>query len=196
MLKALPLGLVTVATAGTPVPITTGLIAAAGGGLPPSGGVCRIEAHAAAGNTGLVLIKVNGVILDNLLVPADGVTGHWAMQAAGNEINPTTFSLDAAVGTAGGVAMAVPSSGHLGLLYAVNDTGLITTGGGNAVYTVTGVGAGGLVTSVSITTPGTGNAVSTANATSASTGSGDGNLKLDITGILSGDGAYVTLWVE
>lgn len=39
MLQAIPLGLVTVTTAGVPAPITTALIAAAGGTLPPSGGV-------------------------------------------------------------------------------------------------------------------------------------------------------------
>jgi hypothetical protein len=96
MLQAIPLGLVTVTTAGVPAPITAALIAAAGGTLPPSGGVSRIDVHAHNGNTGIVLVKVNGVIFDNILTPANGVTGHWCYQAGSNSLNPLSFSLDVA----------------------------------------------------------------------------------------------------
>jgi hypothetical protein len=96
MLKALPLGLVTVTTAGTPTAITAAMITAAGGGLTPSGGVCRIDVHAHSGNTGTVLVKVNGVTVDNLLTPANGVTGHWCLKSEGNQIYPLSFSLDVA----------------------------------------------------------------------------------------------------
>jgi len=96
MLQAIPLGLVTVAAAGTPTPITAALITAAGGLLPPSSGVSRIDVHAHNGNAGVLFVKVNGVILDNLLTPANSVTAHWCLQACGNEINPLIFLLDVA----------------------------------------------------------------------------------------------------
>lgn len=96
MLKAIPLGLVTVPTAGTPTPITAAMITAAGGGLTPSGGVCRIDVHAHNGNTGVVLVKVNGVTVDNLLAPANGIAGHYCLKSEGNQINPVSFSLDVA----------------------------------------------------------------------------------------------------
>jgi len=99
MLKALPLGLVTVTTAGTPTPITAALITAAGGSLPPSGGVHKIEVWAHNGNAGIVLVKASApgntpVTVAPLLVPANGVMGHWCLKTAGNGINPLAFSID------------------------------------------------------------------------------------------------------
>ena len=103
MLKAIPLGLVIVTTAGTPVPITAAMITAAGDGRPPSGGVCKIDVHAQNGNAGVVFVKMyNGanpsvaVTVAPLLVPANGVTGHFCLKTdRGNSINPLSLAIDA-----------------------------------------------------------------------------------------------------
>jgi len=88
----------------------------------------------------------------------------------------------------GSAKTATVTGGHAGLLYALNDTGNITQGDGNAVYTVTGVGGGGAVTTVTVT-GGTGLFPAAGVATTVLTGSGDGNLQLTITAVNDlGDG--------
>jgi hypothetical protein len=103
MLKAIPLGLVTVTTAGTPVPITAAMITAAGDGRPPSGGVCKIDVYAQNGNAGIVFVKMyNGanpsvaVTVAPLLVPANGNTGHFCLKGEGNQLNPLSLAIDSA----------------------------------------------------------------------------------------------------
>lgn len=73
--------------------------------------------------------------------------------------------------------------------YAVNDTGLIVdsvTGASNAVYKVTTIAAGGVVTGVTVTSAGSGYVTSKLDQTSATSGSGTG-LTLAVN-TLSGSG--------
>jgi len=103
------------------------------------------------------------------------------------------FTIHAVAGTpiqieisaiASGVQSATPTLGNAGLLYALGDTGTINNlAGVPATYQVTGIGAGGAVTSVTVTFPGSGFSVSTGNTTTVTTGAGDGTLELDITAI-------------
>ena len=80
--------------------------------------------------------------------------------------------------------------GAAGTGYAVNDTGTITTGGGNATYKITAV-SGGAVTTFTITAPGTGYSTGNGQATAtggAQPGSGSGFT----VNIVSPDGAVVS----
>ena len=101
---AIALGNVAVPTPGTPVPITAALITAAGGVLPPSGGVSKIEICAVPGNTGVVTVKNSaGVPIKGLPTPANGNTACFCAHAAqgGNTLNPLAFALDAATANDG-----------------------------------------------------------------------------------------------
>lgn len=117
------------------------------------------------------------------------IAGLLALNALGDPIPAT---IHAVTGTPIAVQLNIVPSGvggatvtalNAGLLYAPGDTGLITTGGGNAIYHVLTVGAGGAVLTVSITQIGDHYTVSNGNATSVTTGSGNGSLKLDITSL-------------
>jgi hypothetical protein len=96
-MQAIPLGLVTVTTAGTPTPITAAMVAAAGG--PANCQVAKIEAWAHA-NTGYVYVKdaVSGNVIAPLPVPANGNAAHWCSHApaGGNTLLATRFALDVA----------------------------------------------------------------------------------------------------
>jgi len=72
-MKALALGLIVAPTAGTPVPITAAMVAAAGGGLPPSAQVYRVDFNVAM-NTGTTYIKevATGNIIKALPAPGSG----------------------------------------------------------------------------------------------------------------------------
>lgn len=89
----------------------------------------------------------------------------------------------------GDATAATVDPANKGLLYALNDTGTIQAGGAtDPTYTVTGVGAGGLVTTVTVT-GGTGITVGGPFPTTVVTGSGDGTLQLNITAVTAlGDG--------
>jgi hypothetical protein len=100
MLKAIPLGLITVSVAGTPILLTNALILAAGGGLPPSGGVHKIEVWAKAANSGIILVKLNNgsgtpVIVADLQVPSAGSKISWFVEGCGNTVFPQGLSIDA-----------------------------------------------------------------------------------------------------
>ncbi len=90
----------------------------------------------------------------------------------------------------GRATAATVDPANKGLLYALNDTGEIVVpgAGANPIYTVTGVGAGGLVTTVSVA-GGTGVGLGGPFSTNVLTGSGDGTLNLTITAVTPlGDG--------
>jgi len=77
-----------------------------------------------------------------------------------------------------------------GLGYAANDTGTITTGNGDATYTVLTVGAGGAVLTYSITAPGTLYATGAGQATAtggAQPGIGVG-FTVNVTAVATGNG--------
>ena len=102
MLRAIPLGLITVTTAGAPTLITSALIIAAGGTavLPPSGGVHKIEVWAKAANSGIILVKLNNgsgtpVIVADLQVPSAGSKISWFVEGCGNTVFPQGLSIDA-----------------------------------------------------------------------------------------------------
>lgn len=98
-MQVIPLGKITVATAGTPVPITAALISAAGGQLPPNGGVAKIAVRAVHGSAGVSYVKSSGgTIIASLEVPASGHTDEWCAHgpAGGNVIIPNAFALDVA----------------------------------------------------------------------------------------------------
>jgi hypothetical protein len=70
--------------------------------------------------------------------------------------------------------------------YAIGDQGTIQdiqTGATNAVYQVTSIATGGIVTGVSIHAAGTGYTVETSEPTTVTTGGGDGSLLLNVTSV-------------
>jgi hypothetical protein len=81
------------------------------------------------------------------------------------------------------------SVGAIGAGYAVNDTGTVTTGGGNATYIVTAVVGGG-VSSFNIVLTGTGYSVSNGQATAKTSGSGNGAFTVNVTAISPLAGSY------
>lgn len=88
----------------------------------------------------------------------------------------------------GPIVTATLGAGGAG--YAANDTGTITTGGGNATYRVLTVGGGGAVLTFSITAPGTAYPVGNGQATAtggAQPGAGAG-FTVNITAVQTGDG--------
>lgn len=93
---AIPLGLITVPTAGTPVAISLNAQQLAQCG--PGGQVFKVEVWADPGMTGVsVSVKQGGVVLAKLLKPASGCVPTWYTPEVGdNLLVPTAFSLDVA----------------------------------------------------------------------------------------------------
>lgn len=91
-----------------------------------------------------------------------------------------------ALGGVGNVAIGAPGTG-----YALNDTGTITTGNGDAHYKITGVGALGVVTHFIITAIGSGYVAGNGQATATGAPqAGIGmNFTVNINSILDGDGS-------
>jgi hypothetical protein len=95
----------------------------------------------------------------------------------------------------GVITSATPTSGHLGLLYAVNDTGTFSGCGNTAAqYKVAAVSAGGLVSSVSILISGSAYITLGGCTTTVLTGSGNGTLNLDVVAA-NGNGSILVTTV-
>ena len=91
-MQSIPLGLITVATAGTPVTISTSSTL-----LPPSGQVAKIEVWPNPAAAGKVYVKSGGVILAALPVAASGAVYPWATpEREFDQITPGNFQIDAA----------------------------------------------------------------------------------------------------
>jgi hypothetical protein len=92
---AIPLGLVTVTTAGVPQPL---ILTAAQAALLEGSGLCvKIEVWPNPSAAGKVYVKQNGVILATLPVVSGGYPIPWEVDGDGsNCIKPTAFALDAA----------------------------------------------------------------------------------------------------
>jgi hypothetical protein len=99
-MQSIPLGLITILTAGTPVGLT---LSGAQAALLAPGGLCsKVVFSPNPANTGNVSIKQGGVVLDTLLKPANGVTGRWSTPCTDyNCINPLAFQLDVATNNDG-----------------------------------------------------------------------------------------------
>lgn len=137
----------------------------------------------------------------NVLTVIDGIAASSVAAIAGlGGLSPLPSLLSAVQGlglflvlesgsaNTGAATAATVDPANKGLLYAPGDTGTIDTFD-PASYTVTGVGAGGLVTTVSVS-GGNGFAVGSTHTTTVLTGSGDGTLQLTITAITAkGDGS-------
>ena len=103
-MQAIPLGRVTVPTAGTPVTFASVLSAAQLAMIPPPGIVARIEVWPDPTAAGKVFVKVQPpgyaapVILAALPVPTGGYPIPWSTDGDGrrNQFPYTQFSLDAA----------------------------------------------------------------------------------------------------
>jgi len=94
-MQAIPLGRVTVPTAGTPVPIS--LTAAQTAQLSANGQCAKVEVWPDPAATGRVYVKQGGVILAALPVPTGGYPLPWATPGCDrNVITPTAFAIDAA----------------------------------------------------------------------------------------------------
>ena len=97
-MRALPLGKITVATAGTPVPITNAMLTTAGDGRGPNGGVMSLEFWPVFGNTGRVLVKdlSTGNVIAELPTPANGKAQKYRICGpdGGNVVYPTSFQVD------------------------------------------------------------------------------------------------------
>lgn len=92
-MTCVPLGLVTVTTAGTPVAI----VAPGGTQLPPSGQVKRIDVYPNPAATGKVYVKYGGTILAALPVAATGSVIPWQTpDVQFNQIQLGSFQIDAA----------------------------------------------------------------------------------------------------
>lgn len=144
--------------------------------------------HISAVITGLFQLQGQGVsqvqlttgsINNNAVAPVASIVG------VGLDLVLTSGSF-----TADGVRSATigaPGSG-----YAVGDTGTLTTGGGDATYRITSVGALGVVTGFVITTPG--NGYSTGNGQATATGGaqpGVGiNFTVNVNSLTIGDGTF------
>lgn len=97
-MQLIALGKITVAVPGTPTPITAAMIAAAGGELPPSGGVAQIEVRSADGNAGATYVKhSSGAVIAPLLSPFNGQCPAWRARTpkGANTLNPLSFQIDA-----------------------------------------------------------------------------------------------------
>ena len=95
-MQSIPLGLVTVITAGTPVNLT--LSGAQAALLPPSGQVAKIEFWPNPAAAGKVYVKVGGVTLAALMVPASGAQPFpfTTPEREENSISPLVYQIDAA----------------------------------------------------------------------------------------------------
>jgi hypothetical protein len=91
---SIPLGRITVATAGTPVPVTLTSPQLA---KTQSGLVASIVASADPASAGNVFVKQAGSTIAAIPPPNGGHAEHWETpECDGNAINPTVYSLDAA----------------------------------------------------------------------------------------------------
>ena len=100
-------------------------------------------------------------------------------------------------GNCGPIDSIAINAGNQGLGYALNDTGVITYGGNDATYIVTGVGVGGVVTGINLTAPGTSytNALNVPTATGGAQPGVGGGLGLDTTVLtISTGNAQVDIW--
>ncbi|MGA7238907.1 MAG: hypothetical protein WBY44_24710 [Bryobacteraceae bacterium] len=94
-MTAIPLGRITVPTAGTPVAIT--LTAAQKALLSAAGQCSKVEVWPDPAATGKVFVKKSGVVLDALAVPSGGYPVPWSTpDCTGNIIQPGIYSIDAA----------------------------------------------------------------------------------------------------
>ncbi len=94
-MQAIPLGRVTVPTAGTPVPFT--LTATQAAMLSTNGQCAKVEIWPDPTAAGKVYVKKSGVTLAALPLPTGGYPIPWSTPDCGsNNILPTAFSLDAA----------------------------------------------------------------------------------------------------
>jgi hypothetical protein len=132
--------------------------------------------------------NVAGVKVDLLNYPVTNAT--WSINAQGNVdysgmlVEPQMVPNYTLTPQNGAVLTATITGGHAGLLYAIGDTGLISTGDGFAQYKVLTIGAGGAVATVSVSG---GNYYSTGagQATTVLTGLGDGTLELTIATVVA-----------
>lgn len=142
--------------------------------------------NVAYGNVDVVSFFLNGNGLGQF-----GYNGATQVVSDATPLDPRIFLVATTPGFNTGSALsAAVDPANKGLLYAGGDTGTIqvTDAATDPTYTVTGTGAGGLVTTVTVAA-GTGVQVGGPFATTVTTGSGDGNLKLSITAITPlGDG--------
>lgn len=144
---------------------------------------------------GLSAIKV---VADNtafITAPLGGAfTVKAALQSGGgdvpSEVVGQAINLSAAssynFGPINAIAVNTPGTG-----YAVNDTGTINGGTGDATYQVISIGAGGAVTGISVLSSGTRYATATAVTTTdggSQPGVGTG-LKVNINSVFTGDGS-------
>lgn len=136
--------------------------------------------------------------LDLVLLLNHKTESQFSNPAVGNSVGPEPSTNTVGLGIwlsrisgtfiTGSATAATVDPAHKGLLYALNDTGTLDDGVTSANYTVTGVGAGGLVTTVTVS-GGAGFIVSGTYLTTVVTGSGDGTLRLTVTAITNlGDG--------
>jgi hypothetical protein len=98
---------------------------------------------------------------------------------SGTNVIVTAIAFSAAVGAIGSSAIDVGGTG-----YAVNDVFTISTGGANAMGTVTGVSGSGVVLSYTLTVPGSGYSIGTGVATTGGSGTG---LTISISVVNSGE---------
>jgi len=100
---AIPLGLVTVPSAGTPTKISAAMVTAAGG--PANCKVAGVEfcADPAMSGTTSYVKNAAGVIIAPLLKPANGYAGEYkhSAPAGGNTILATSFAVDVATNSDG-----------------------------------------------------------------------------------------------
>ncbi len=91
-MQMLSLGKIVVPTAGTPVQIST-----VGGGTGPWPQAHKIIFRPASSNTGIVYVKVGGVIAAELQKPSAGMTDQFETPSIdGNQIQLNQFFVDAA----------------------------------------------------------------------------------------------------
>jgi hypothetical protein len=94
-MTCIPLGKISVATPGTPVPLTLTLAQAAL--LPLSGIVARMEVSADNADMGVSFVKSGEIKVAPLPVPANGRCEHWEKSL----VNPLAFQVDNTVANNG-----------------------------------------------------------------------------------------------
>ena len=96
-MTAIPLGRVTVPTAGTPITLASVITPAQTAHLNAAGLCAKVEVWPDPTAAGRVYLKQNSVILAALPVPTGGYPLPWATpECDRNCINPSAFSIDAA----------------------------------------------------------------------------------------------------
>jgi len=121
-------------------------------------------------------------------LPLINYNGSGITASSGVSNIPLNLALTAGHFAAGIISAAGITAAGTG--YALNDTGTITSGGGDATYIITGVGALGVVTSFAVTGAGTGYSTGAGQATAtggAQPGIGTG-FTVNITAVQNGDG--------